>query len=114
MIEQLVNQCRNVLVDAAAVYVFLIVGGRVGDVKIVAPAAVVLSVDAVERIGYDGERVRTQGGDAPGGVNFAGHDVFHIVRKRGGDVGGGAVRRTEMDGDRFGDIGRNKDHTQPS
>ena len=67
MIEQLVNQRRNVLVDAAAADVFLIVGGRVGDVKIVAPAAVVLSVDAVERIGYDGERVRTQGGDAPGG-----------------------------------------------
>ena len=88
VVEQLIHQPGDVGKVAAPVDEKLVVGGGVGDIKAVPPAAVKLRVHPVQGEGDDGEDVGTQSGLLPGGVNFAGRYVFHIVRKIYGDVGG--------------------------
>ena len=87
VVEQLIHQPGDIGKVAAPVDEKLVVGGGICDIKIVPPAAVKFRVHTVQGEGYDGEDVGAQSGLLPGGVNFAGRYVFHIVYKIYGDVG---------------------------
>ena len=113
VVENLVRDAADVVVDLAAVDKILVDGGVVGDVKIVAAAAVVLGVDAVERKGDLREDIGADGAFRPGGIDFVGGDVLDIIGERHRDVRCRRVRSAQMHGDRLGNHGSHS-HTQPS
>ena len=77
----------------------LVVLGVVGDVEVIAPAAVELRIDPVQRHGDLGQHVGADGALVPGGVYLAGGHALDIAGKGDGDVLRRGVRRTQMDGD---------------
>src|SRR5699024_9419808 len=112
--HHLVHQAGDVLEVAPAVDEGLIPGGGVGDIEVVAPAAVELGVDPVEGVGHDGQDVGAQGALVPGGVDLAGGHVFHIVRGGHRHILGGGVGKSQVDGDGLGDYGNDVDHGRAS
>ena len=77
----------------------LIVLGVVGDVEVIAPAAVELRIDPVQRHGYLRQHVGADGALVPCGVYLAGGHALDIAGKGDGDVLRRGVRRAQMDGD---------------
>ena len=74
------------------------------DIEGIPPAAVILGVDPIERERDARQRVGPQRGRLPRRVDLAGQDVCHIVGKRHGNIFRVRIRRTEMNGDAFGDV----------
>ena len=113
VVEQLIHQPGDIGKVAAPVDEKLVVGGGIGDIKIVPPAAVKFRVHTVQGEGYDGEDVGAQSGLFPCGVNFAGRYVFHVVHKIHGDIGGIGRRGAEMHCDPLRDIRNDLGHRSP-
>ena len=101
--QHLVHQLGDVFKVAPAADKGLIPGGGVGDVEVIAPAGVVLSVDSVEGVGHDSQNVGPQSAFVPGGVDFAGCHIFDIVGKGDRDIFRRRVGRPQMNGDGLGD-----------
>lgn len=109
-VEKIVRQPGDVFEVTAAVDEKLVVGGGIGDVKIVAPTPVELGVHPVEGKGDDGQNVGPEGALLPGGIDLAGSYVFDIVDKIHGDVLGGTVRRSQMHRNALGYVGCDNGH----
>ena len=112
--EQLVDQLGDIFIDVAAIDKFLVNGRRGRDIEGIPPAAVILGVDPIERERDDRQRVGPQRGRLPRRVDLAGQDVFHIVGKRHGNIFRVRIRRTEMNGDAFGDVRGDRRQKAPS
>ncbi len=110
VVEDLVNDALHGGEVVPAVDEFLVDrrGGR--DVKVVAAAAVELRVHTVEREGDDRQNVCDESAFLPSGVNFAGGDVFDVIREGDCDVCGVGVRRAEVHRDGFGNVGKDGHH----
>ena len=77
-------------------------GGSNG--KIIALIPIPLRIYAVQRKGLDCQDIGVNGGFRPGGVNFAGSDVFNIVFVPNPIVGGAGIGgNSVMYNDIFGD-----------
>ena len=73
--------------------------------EIISLAGVPFRIDPVECIGDLGVDIRPDGVFRPGGIDFAGRDIFDVIRKGDGDILSARIRGAQMDGDGFGDIG---------
>ena len=107
-------QLVDAVEGAASVDIALIIGRGGGDVEGIAPAAVVIQIDTVQREGYNGQDIGPQGAHLPGGIDLAGGDVLHIVDEGHRHVGSIGPRRSQMDGDVLRDVGDQRTHGQPS
>ena len=103
VVKDLIRYAADVVVDLAAVDVVLVDGGIVGDVKIIAAAAVELRVDAVERKGDLRQNIGADGALRPGGIDLVGRDVFDVFGKRHRHIGRRRVGSAQMHGDRLRD-----------
>lgn len=99
VVEAVVHQPVDVLKGAAPRDVGLIVAGGAGDVEIVAAAAVILGVDAVQRHGDLGQNIGPQSVLRPRRIDLAAGHVLDVGGKRHRHVLRRLIRRAQMDGD---------------
>ena len=112
-VEQLVNQPGDIGKKASPVDKGLVIGSIVGDVKVIAPAAVKLGVYPVQGEGHNGENICPQRTFVPGGVYFAGSHIFNVIGKFHRYIFCRRIGRTQMDGDSLGCKGSNSRHGAP-
>ena len=99
VVENIVHDLTDVLKYIAAGDIGLIPLRGAGDVKVIAPAAVILRVDPVEGEGDLGHDIGPQRRLRPGRVQLMGGYVLDIAGEGNGHIGGVAVRHPQMDGD---------------
>ena len=105
IVEDVVDDQADRVKHLAVHGIGMVIARVIGDIKVIAPAAVILGIHAVQSIRDLGEDIRPQRGLGPCREDLAGCDVLDIVRKRHGDILGGRVRRAEVNGD-IGRYGR--------
>ena len=91
--------------DGHALDILLVISCAVCDVKIIASAGVILQIDFVECKGDLRQDIGADGFFLPGGIDFAGGNVFNLILKADGHIFRGLVLRARMHGDRFRDVG---------
>ena len=110
VVEQFIHDPGDVVKEAAAVDEKLVIGGGIGDIEIIAPAAVEFRINSVQGKGNDGENIGPEGTFLPGGVDFAGGYVFDVVSKGYRHIGRRSRGGAQMDGDGFGNDGQTCGH----
>ena len=113
IVEQFIHKPGNVFKETPSVDKGLVVGGVVGDIKIIPAAAVEFRVHPVQGIGDNGQSVGPEGAFFPGWIDFTGSHIFYIIDKGNGHIGGIGRWRSQMYGDILGDIGNDGRHILP-
>ena len=104
-VEDVVHDVADIGENIPAVDIGLIVPGGIGDVEIVALAAVPFGVKPVERIGDLRVDIGAQRILRPGGIDLARGDVFDIIRKCDRDVLCARAGRAQVHGEKIRNVG---------
>ena len=80
-IKNLIHDLGDIFKDISILYKCLVVGDGICNIEIISLAWVPFCIDPIERIGDLRQNIGPKSSFRPGGVNFAGRYVFHIVCK---------------------------------
>ena len=96
-VEQFIDQTADVGKDIASIDEILVVGGIIGDIKVVALAGIPFGKDTVLGEGDLRQNIGAQSSLGPCGINLTGGNVFNVIPKADGDIaGGGIIRGSQM------------------
>ena len=102
--EEIVYQSVHIFKSAAAFNELLVVHGRTGDVKIIAPAGIVFRIHPVEGERNLSQDIGPERGLRPGGVDLAGGHIFYVIGKGYRHIFRPLVGRAGVDGNSLRDV----------
>ncbi len=81
-IEYVIYNPADGIIDGTSLYEILIVGGAVGNIKVVTTASVPFGINSVECKRDNCVNICSEGRFRPGGIDLAARHIFYIFRKR--------------------------------